>query len=121
MPDSNKSKARDNAAEMVGATPHYVSDAKQLAQDAPVTEEISAALCCTRLLVSSPVPICSRMRSNYVGRLVRFFTGVLCIQCARGNGLGFLWVITDLPILAGAWPDCPLLTVNVDAEDKREI
>jgi hypothetical protein len=33
--DSDKGQARDKAAAMVGANPHYVSDAKKIEQDAP--------------------------------------------------------------------------------------
>jgi hypothetical protein len=35
FPQQEQGKARDKAAEMVGANPHYVSDAKQIEQDAP--------------------------------------------------------------------------------------
>jgi hypothetical protein len=35
LPESEKGRARNKAAEIVGASPRYVQDAKQIAQDAP--------------------------------------------------------------------------------------
>jgi len=35
IPQAEAGKARDKAAEMLGANPHYVSDAKKIEQDAP--------------------------------------------------------------------------------------
>ena len=35
FPEAEKGQARDKAAAMVSATPHYVIDAKKIEQDAP--------------------------------------------------------------------------------------
>jgi hypothetical protein len=35
LPDLQKGQVRDKAAEMIGASPRYVQDAKQIAKDAP--------------------------------------------------------------------------------------
>jgi hypothetical protein len=35
VPESEKGRARDKAAAMLGANPHYVTDAKKIEQDAP--------------------------------------------------------------------------------------
>jgi hypothetical protein len=35
FPEAEKGQACDKAAAMVGATPHYVTDAKKIEQDAP--------------------------------------------------------------------------------------
>jgi hypothetical protein len=37
--DKEQGKARDKAAEMLGANPHYVTDAKKIEQDAPESLE----------------------------------------------------------------------------------